>query len=53
MRTEAGKRGDPQYLSLWAGQGVVRARQMPAEELVRVLIEETEQADEGHHLASA
>jgi nitronate monooxygenase len=40
MRTAAGKRGYAEYLSLWAGQGVARARAMPAGELVRRLVEE-------------
>lgn len=41
MRTAAGRRADPGYLSLWAGQGVARARSLPAAELVRRLVEET------------
>jgi nitronate monooxygenase len=40
MRTAAAKRGEAGYLSLWAGQGVTRARSMPAGELVRRLVEE-------------
>jgi nitronate monooxygenase len=40
MRAAAAQRGDPEYLSLWAGQGVMRARALPAGELVRVLVEE-------------
>jgi nitronate monooxygenase len=40
MRTAAAKQGDAGYLSLWAGQGVARARAMPAGELVRRLAEE-------------
>jgi nitronate monooxygenase len=40
MRTAAAKQGDAGYLSLWAGQGVARARAMPAGELVRRLVEE-------------
>ena len=35
MRNEAGKQGAADYISLWAGRGVARARQMPAAELVR------------------
>jgi nitronate monooxygenase len=42
MRTAAAKHGDAGYLSLWAGQGVARARAMPAGELVRRLVEELE-----------
>jgi nitronate monooxygenase len=40
MRTAAAQQGLPDYLSLWAGQGVARARAMPAGDLVRRLIEE-------------
>jgi nitronate monooxygenase len=44
MRGAAGKAGDPRYLSLWAGQGVARCRQMPAADLVRTLVMELEAA---------
>jgi nitronate monooxygenase len=44
MRTAAAKRGDAGYLSLWAGQGVARARSMPAGELVRELMREMQDA---------
>jgi nitronate monooxygenase len=44
MRTAAGKKGDTRFLSLWAGQGVARAREMPAAELVRELVREMQQA---------
>ncbi len=40
MRNEAGKRGDAQYLSLWAGKGVARVRPMPAAKLVATLLGE-------------
>jgi nitronate monooxygenase len=40
MRGEAGKKGVADYLSLWAGRGVTRARQMPAAELVKALVAE-------------
>ncbi len=40
MRTAAAKLGKPDYLSLWAGQGVARLRALPAAELVRRLVEE-------------
>jgi nitronate monooxygenase len=40
MRNEAGKQGMADYISLWAGRGVARVRQMPAAELVRVLVAE-------------
>ena len=42
MRAAAAKSGDSRYLSLWAGQGLTKARSMPAAELVRVLVEEME-----------
>jgi nitronate monooxygenase len=44
MRTAAAKADNPGYLSLWAGQGVARARSMPAGELVRVLMQEANAA---------
>jgi nitronate monooxygenase len=40
MRNEAGKQGNADYISLWAGRGVVRARQMPAAKLVETLVVE-------------
>ncbi|MFA6266630.1 MAG: nitronate monooxygenase [Pseudolabrys sp.] len=40
MRTESGRKGLPDYISLWAGRGVTRAREMPAAELVRTLVAE-------------
>ena len=40
MRTAAGQRGKADYLSLWAGRGVTRARQMPAAELMKTLVAE-------------
>ena len=44
MRTAAGQKGEAGYLSLWAGQGVTRARSLPAGDLVRLLVEELRQA---------
>jgi len=44
MRAAAAKLGETDYLSLWAGRGVTRARQMPAAELVRTLAAEIAQA---------
>jgi nitronate monooxygenase len=38
MRTAAAKQGLADYLSLWAGQGLARARAMPAGELVSRLV---------------
>jgi nitronate monooxygenase len=40
MRTAAAQQGLPDYLSLWAGQGVARARAMPAGDLVAELVRE-------------
>ncbi|MBZ5602772.1 MAG: nitronate monooxygenase [Acidobacteriia bacterium] len=40
MRAAAAKAGDAGYLSLWAGQGVTRARVLPAAELVARLAAE-------------
>jgi nitronate monooxygenase len=42
MRTEAARAGDADRLSLWSGQGVRMARRMPAAELVRALVAESE-----------
>lgn len=44
MRTAAAKRGEADFLSLWAGQGVARARVLPAAELVKQLVAEAEKA---------
>jgi nitronate monooxygenase len=40
MRKAAATRGNAGFLSLWAGQGVARSREMPAGDLVATLIEE-------------
>ena len=40
MRGEAGKKSVADYLSLWAGRGTTRARQMPAADLMKTLVEE-------------
>jgi nitronate monooxygenase len=44
MRTAAAKLGDSGYLSLFVGQGVTRARAMPAAELIQRLVAEMQQA---------
>jgi nitronate monooxygenase len=44
MRTAAAKRGESGYLSLFVGQGVTRARALPAAELVSRLVAEMLQA---------
>jgi nitronate monooxygenase len=40
MRAAAAKQGESRFLSLWAGQGVHRARALPAAELTRLLANE-------------
>jgi len=40
LRRLAAEKGDAQYLSLWAGQGVAQARPMPAAELLSQLAQE-------------
>jgi nitronate monooxygenase len=45
MRNASGQQGVVEFISLWAGQGVVRSRAMPAADLVRTLIEETSVSD--------
>jgi nitronate monooxygenase len=47
MRSAAGRLGLSGYLSLWAGTGVGRARELPAAELVRCLVDEMNAVD-GH-----
>ena len=44
LRTEAAKRNRPEFLSLWAGQGLRLARRAPAASIVRQLITETDAA---------
>ncbi len=41
LRQSSAKRGDSEFLSLWAGTGVARMRAIPAAELMQILIEET------------
>jgi len=45
MRNAAGALGQPGYISLWAGQGVTRARAMPAADLVETLVDEISVAE--------
>jgi nitronate monooxygenase len=40
MRNAAGQQGVPDFISLWAGQGVARSRALPAAELVKILVGE-------------
>jgi nitronate monooxygenase len=42
MRAAAAAQGNAAFLSLWAGQGVARSRQMPAGELAAKLVKECE-----------
>ncbi len=44
LRAAAARAGDPELLSLWAGQGVRQVRTLGAAELVRTLWEETQAA---------
>jgi nitronate monooxygenase len=44
MRSAAAKKGEAGFLSLWAGQGVARARVLPAAKLVKQLVAEAEEA---------
>ena len=44
MRGAAARLDRPEFLSLWAGQGVARARSMPAMQLVQTLLDEIERA---------
>jgi nitronate monooxygenase len=41
MRNAAGQKGVADYISLWAGQGVARSRELPAAKLVKTLVEES------------
>jgi nitronate monooxygenase len=40
MRAAAGKQGRPEFLSLWAGQGLALARRLPAAEIIAALARE-------------
>jgi nitronate monooxygenase len=44
IRAHAGKTGDTETMSLWAGQGVCAIRSMPAAQLVQALVAELQQA---------
>lgn len=44
IRQAAAKANRPEYMSLWAGQGVGMSRQLPAQELVSRLMQETRAA---------
>jgi nitronate monooxygenase len=44
IRTAAAKAARPEFLSLWAGQGIALSRALPAAALTQALIEETERA---------
>jgi nitronate monooxygenase len=41
MRNAAGQQGVAKFISLWAGQGVARSRELPAADLVKMLIDES------------
>lgn len=40
IRAEAAKRGDAEWMSLWCGTGVAKARAMPAAQLIETLLAE-------------
>ena len=40
IRAAAARAGDGELMSMWAGQGVALCRELPAAELVRVLMQE-------------
>jgi nitronate monooxygenase len=42
LRAAAAARGDSRFIALWAGQAAALSRDLPAAELMRVLIEESE-----------
>ena len=44
MRSAAAKAGNADFLSLWAGQGVTRARSLPAAKLIEQLVSEMKEA---------
>ncbi|MBI3969557.1 MAG: DUF561 domain-containing protein [Chloroflexi bacterium] len=46
LRAAAAERGNPEYLSLWAGQAAPLGRELPAAELVATLVAETRRAAE-------
>lgn len=45
MRNASGQQGLADFVSLWAGQGVTRSRQMPAADLIRTLLNEMSVAE--------
>jgi nitronate monooxygenase len=45
MRNASGQQGVADYVSLWAGQGVTRSREMPAAALVKTLVDESSAAE--------
>ncbi len=45
MRNASGQKGLPDYISLWAGQGLARSRQMPAAALIETLLAEMSAAE--------
>jgi nitronate monooxygenase len=40
MRKAAGQKNNPELMALWAGQGYKLSRELPASELVELLVEE-------------
>lgn len=48
IRAEAARRGETEWMSLWCGSGVGRARAMPAAKLVETLVAEMQAAEKQH-----
>ena len=51
IRNASAAKGDPEFLSLWAGQAAALAREAPAREIVRALVAEARNAIRGVQLA--
>ncbi len=51
IRRAAAKANRPEFMSLWAGQGVSMCREMPAAELMTALIRETDAALKTAHIS--
>ncbi len=47
LRKASAKQNNPDFLSLWAGQSAVMSRNLPARELIQLLVTETESVLEG------
>jgi nitronate monooxygenase len=47
LRKASAKQNNPDFLSLWAGQSAAMSRNLPARELIQLLVTETESVLEG------